>query len=161
MVRSMVVILALVLLVVFLVPRPSSVTQPPVDVTSAATAARSQLGFVPAAVVPSGWTATSTRVVRDASGTLVWNVNYLTPQGRYAGLDQVAAWSQDWQDRVTGGAPDQGPVTVGGRTWTRFQAEGSDQIVLVQREAGRAAAVTVRKGSVDNARTLAAALPAA
>lgn len=134
MLRTLAVVVAVVVGIVLLVPRPNSVNQPPVDVARAAAAAADGLGFTPAvpAGLPPGWSATSAKVQRGTDGVATWHVGYLTPAGRAGGYVQAARPTPAWENaQVTDGA-EQGTVDVGGTAWlTRSRLDrGITSLVL-------------------------------
>ena len=109
------VVSALVALTWFLVPRPTSVPRPSVDLASAAAAAGPRVGFEPAAVLPSGWTVTSADVRVDSGNLATWTVNYLTDAGRYVGLMQAPGWNAKW--KVNGAPPSRTSTPVVFQCW--------------------------------------------
>ncbi len=152
------VVSALVALMWFLVPRPTSVPRPSVDLASAAAAARPQVGFEPAAVLPSGWTVTSADVRVDSGNLATWTVNYLTDAGRYVGLMQAPGWNAKWQSSLThGGTPD-GDLVVGGRTWQVLVKPEKEITTLMLRESERTTLVLAKSGGTADARVLAESL---
>lgn len=139
---------------------------PTVDVAASATAyaGRTTLPLLLGRDLPSGWTGRDARLV--AGGT--WHVGYLTPDGRFAGIDEV------------GGGPG-GPIAVGeldqllphrsatgtvqlptGR-WTVYTAdqtsEGLSRTGLVQPRGASTVIVSGTAGVAD-LRTLAGSLTA-
>ncbi len=158
MVRSLLVIMALVVGIVLLVPRPTSVPRAAVDLPAAASAAADQLGVAPAVGVPSGWTVTSTRVRSDTAGLTAWSVNYLTAQGRYVGLEQVAGWDPRWLTSVSQGGTPQGTTTVDGRQWSVYLKAEKRITSLLLRGSDRSTLVLAQVGGLDDARALAASL---
>ncbi len=155
MVRSMLVIIAAVALLVVLVPRPTSVPRPSVDLASAASQAADELGFAPATPVPTGWSVTSARVRRDTGDLPSWTINYLTDQDRYVGLVQAAGWSASWQSSLTHGGQDQGAVEAGGLVWESYVKQERSLTSLLRREDGRSTLVLAKGGGLDDARRLA------
>ncbi len=161
MLRSLLVILAIVAVIVLLVPRPSSVPQQDVDVAAAAAGAEPVLGFRPAVPqVPQGWTPTSAEPRRGGDGIMTWHVGYLTPTGRYAGVEQAERSTFGWQNALTSGGEPVGTVTVAGRSWEHLYREDRDVTSLILRLPGRVTLVTSKQGGVPDASALAAAVPA-
>jgi hypothetical protein len=120
MLRTLAVILAVVAVIVLLVVRPNEVTQPDVDPSAAALAARPGLSFVPAvpAGLPAGWAARTAEVQSGTDGVAMWSLQYKTPGGDYGAVRQARGATRDWEARqVTDGRED-GTVAVAGRQWT-------------------------------------------
>jgi hypothetical protein len=120
MVRSMVVIVAVVGVLLLLVPRPSKLPTQSVDVSEAASSATSQLGFTPSVPkgLPDGWTAVAADVQQATDRIPTWHLSYLTPSGRYAGVQEAAHPTTAWENRqVTDGSARQGEHQAGGKTW--------------------------------------------
>jgi len=155
MLMATLAIAALVVLQVLLVPRPTSVPRPSVDLASAASHAREQLGFEPVVVVPPSWTVTSADVRTDRGGLATWTVNYLTDTGRYVGLLQAAGWNARWQGSLTHGGTADGELTAGGRIWTVLQKPEKEITSLMLREANRTTLILAKVGGVADARVLA------
>jgi hypothetical protein len=119
MVRSMAVIVGIAALLVFLVPRPNRVPERPIDLGSAVSTAQTQLGFRPAAPadLPDGWLLRAADVRGDVEGIPTWHLVYVTPSGRYAGLDQAKGPTPEWVDRKVGDAPKTGRRRISGVDW--------------------------------------------
>jgi len=158
MVRTMLVIIAAVGLLVLLVPRPTSVARPSIDLTAAAGQAESTLGFAPLTPVPPGWTVTSARLRRDTGDLPSWTINYLTPEGGYVGLVQAAGWSARWQSSLTHGGEPLPSVQAGGVVWETYLKQERGLTSLLRREPGRSTMVLAKGGGLDDATALAARL---
>jgi hypothetical protein len=119
MVRSMLVILALVGLLLLIVPRPNKIPERSIDVPAAAQASAAQLGFAPAAPqLPAGWTPKTADVQKATDDRPTWHLSYVTPSSSFAGVQQTRDATDDWVARqVTDGA-DQGRHRAGGVDWT-------------------------------------------
>jgi hypothetical protein len=119
MVRSMAVIVAIVVGLVLLVPRPNEVVQPDVNVASAAAGARPGLSFEPSVPegLPSGWSAKTATARRGTDGVITWRLNYVTPSKRFAGVSQAAAPTGAWEDRQVTDGREQGTREVAGLQW--------------------------------------------
>ncbi len=155
MLRTMLVMIAAVGLLVLLVPRPTSVPRPSVDLASAAAGAEAALGFAPATPVPQGWTVTSARVRRDTGDLPSWTINYLTEEGRSVGLVQAAGWDARWQSSLTHGGEPTGEVRVGGRTWASFDKPERKITSLLSRADDGSTLVLAKGGGLADARRLA------
>ncbi|NAZ88799.1 DUF4245 domain-containing protein, partial [Kineococcus indalonis] len=120
MVLSMLVILGLVAVVVWAVPRPSSVQQPPADVANAASGAAGRLPFVPP--VPAGldgWTPTSAEVNRSTDDVATWHVGYRTDEGEHVAVEVARDATAAWRRAQTAGGAADGTLDVDGRPWER------------------------------------------
>ena len=158
MVRSLLVIMALVVGLVLLVPRPTSVPRAAVDLPAAASGVADQLGFAPAVGVPAGWTVTSTRIRTDTGDLPSWSVNYLTDKGRYVGLEQAGGWDPRWLASVSQGGAAQGSTTIDGRQWSVYVKADKHLTSILFRGATRSTLVLAQLGGLDDARALAATL---
>jgi len=161
MVRSLVLIAAIVAGLVLLVPRPQRVEQPPVDVASAATAATRILGFevsVPRDV-PATWVPTSAGVLDSSEGVRAWAISYRTPSG-YAGLRQAANPNPGWEAVMVAEGEPGSSLVISGTDWLHRDRPEKGTTNLVHRAPGLTT-ITSSLGSVDDAARLAAALDTA
>ncbi|MGQ7294857.1 DUF4245 family protein [Quadrisphaera sp. KR29] len=119
MLRTVLAVLAMVLVVFFLTARPQGDQRPPADV--ATTAAQATAGGVAIGVpsLPQGWRASTTRFGPDAAeGLPTFHVGYLDPAGAYGGISATAASTPGWVEGVAGAAAvADGVREVAGRTW--------------------------------------------
>jgi hypothetical protein len=133
MVISMAVILAMVAVVVWLLPRPNGIEQPAVDVANAAQGNASALSFAPAVPDgPEGWTATSANVNRSTEGVVTWHVGYRTDEGRYLALEVAEDTTPTWLKAQTAGGTQDGTRTVGGEPWDAYLQEDRKRYSLVR-----------------------------
>lgn len=149
MLRSLVVIVAIMGVVFVTVPRVTSISQPPVDVAANAAAVRDTTGW-PISVpqgLPEGWKATAVRYVRSTDGLMTWHVGYQTPGGTYVALEQTQGATHDWVRAQTNRAPAGEPVTIGGTQWTPYVRADKVQNSLVDRPSGDDALTTVVTGT--------------
>jgi hypothetical protein len=160
MLRTMLVVLAFVVLIVLLVPRPGQLPRPQVDVTSAASGVESQIGFRPIvpAGLPAGWTPTAAEVRSGTNGVTAFHIGYLTKAGPYAGVDEAASVTQEWLDANDAAGTPVGEVTIDGVTWQQLYKEEQQYTSLLLRRPGQVILVTTRQGGVETASTLARAL---
>ncbi len=151
MVLSMLVIVGIVVVWNFLVPRPERVLQPTVDVANAASGAVERLGFAPAVPqgLPEGWRPTQAQVLVDARGVRTWSLRYDTPDGGYAGLKQAEGADDRWEQVQTAQGEESGTRDVEGRTWV--VRDGSRARSLVLRGAGVTTVVTTSGTDTDPA----------
>lgn len=149
MVRSIVVVLAMVAVVYFMVPRTSSVERPPVDVTTNAVAVAGETGWPVVAPegLPDGWRATAARFDRTRLGLPTWFVGYETPSGAYVALTQAADVTPDWLAGQTDKGARTGQRTVGGQTWDEYARADGTQNSLVRAGTGTGAVTTVLSGT--------------
>lgn len=151
MLRSMAVIVALMALVFFMMPRINSVSQPPVDVLTNAEVVRDTTGWpieVPEGL-PKGWQPTAVRYVKSTGGLMTWHVGYQTPAGTYVALEQTQGATDDWVRAQTNRAPAGETRTIEGTTWTSYVREDKKQNSLVDRPSDANALTTVVTGTGD------------
>jgi hypothetical protein len=149
MVRSLVVIVAVMAVVFFMVPRVNSISQPPVDVLTNASSVRDTTGWpieVPVGL-PDGWKPTAVRYVRSTDGLMTWHVGYQSPAGTYVALEQTRGGTNDWVRAQTNRAPAGGTVTIEGTPWTKYVRADKVQNSLVDRPADPAELATVVTGT--------------
>lgn len=123
MVRSLLVIGALVALLVAIVPRVNTVSQPPVDVAGAAAEVVRESGWpieAPAGL-PEGWSASSVRYVRSTGGLMTWHAGYTSPTKNYVAIEQTKNATAEWVAAQTNRARRTGQVQAAGRTWTTYE----------------------------------------
>lgn len=149
MVRSLVVILALMALVILIVPRVNRVTQPPLDVAGSADTIADQSGLpieVPVGL-PDGWRATSVRYERSTDDVMTWHVGYETPDNQYVAIEQGQDATAAWITAQTNRAPFVGYVTAGGRRWAQYKLDLKTQNSLVHRPESAKALTTIVTGT--------------
>lgn len=126
MVRSMGVVLVFVLGILWLTPRSSGGGAPTIDPAPAVQAARASLPYAVYAPerLPDGWRVTSARSERAEGGARTWHLGLLTPQNRYAAVEQSDGPQDAALQRI---GPDQAPRgarTVAGEQWQLRQQGG-------------------------------------
>jgi hypothetical protein len=149
MVRSLVVIGALVLLLIAIVPRVSGISQPPVDVAGASVEIARQSGWPierPEGL-PPGWKATSVRYVRSTDGLMTWHAGYQSPTGNYVAIEQTKDATPGWVSAQTNRAKETGQLQAAGRTWATFVRSGKVQNSLVNRATGPGQLTTIVTGT--------------
>ncbi len=132
---------------------------PAVDVVAAASARARTAPFqlVAPTAVPDGWRG---RQAAIRAGE-VWHLEFLTPDGGFAAVDQVAGPAAQLVDRALPGRRSSGAVQLASGRWQQFGAaatpEGVARSGLVQQ---RGATTVVVSGTADGAalRTLAGTL---
>jgi uncharacterized protein DUF4245 len=133
MIRSLVVVGGVVVILVLIVPRPSAVTQPPVDVAGIAQGAQSGAGFtlsVPADL-PAEWHATSARLLDGTDNVRTWHAGYQTADAQYAAVEQAKNVTAVWLRANTQGGDPVGTTTVAGATWTQYLHQNRLQRTLL------------------------------
>ncbi|WP_328292434.1 DUF4245 domain-containing protein [Kineococcus sp. NBC_00420] len=147
MVLSMAVILALVAVVVWLLPRPNQIEQPAVDVANAAEGNAAALPFAPAVPDgPAGWTATSANVNRSTDGVVTWHVGYRSDEGQYLALEVAEDTTKTWLKAQTQGGTADGTRTVQGQPWDGYLQPDRKRYSLVRTQDGVTVLVTGEGG---------------
>lgn len=132
MVRSLVVVGGIVLVLVLIVPRPSAVNQPPVDVVGIAQGAQTSAAFrlsVPQHL-PDEWRATSARLLDGTDHVQTWHAGYQTADAQYAALEQAKNATATWLRANTQDGDPVGTMTVAGQQWTQYLHENRLQRTL-------------------------------
>ena len=159
MLRTMLVVLAFVVLIVLLVPRPGQLPRPQVDVGAAVSGVESQIGFRPVVPtgLPTGWTPNAAQT-RDADGVKTFHIGYITDKGLYAGVDQAASISKQWLNANDAEGTAVGEVRVDGVRWQQLYREDQQYTSLLLQRPGQVILVTTKQGGVETASVLARAL---
>ena len=149
MARSLLVIGAIVALLVAIVPRVNTVSQPPVDVASSAVEVARTSGWPieQPEGLPEGWKATSVRYVRSTDGLMTWHAGYQSPSGNYVALEQTRDATSEWVSAQTNRAPRTGELQAGGRTWVKYVRTGKVQNSLVERPDAQGRLTTIITGT--------------
>jgi hypothetical protein len=136
-IRSLLVIGAIVALLVAIVPRVNQVSQPPVDVTGTALQVAGDTGWPIEAPegLPDGWKATSVRYVRSTDGLMTWHAGYQSPSGNYVTVEQTKDATANWVSAQTNRARETGQRQAGGRVWGTYVRSGKVQNSLVHKAA--------------------------
>lgn len=151
LVRSLLVILAMVAVLVFLVPRVSSLSGPPVDIHATGLDVKQQTGWpiVEARGLPKGWTATAARFVRASDGKMTWLAGYQTPSGEYVSVEQTADATSVWIQAQINRAQPTGQREIAGRTWKSFERGAKVQNSLLHSGAGSGELTTLVTGTAS------------
>jgi hypothetical protein len=131
MLRSMLLVLAGVLALVLLAPKPDAPVRQPVDVAGTAQqAGAGGLAVVPE--LPDGWSPNAARF-RPPPGQTVptWHVGYVTQSGRYAGLDVARDVTPRWLNQVTSRGEEVGVRAVAGDRWRELVSPDGKRRSLV------------------------------
>jgi len=126
MVRSLAVVVACVLGVLWLTPRPEVDPVRVIDYSQTLDQARGGFSYPVFAPVglEGGWRPTSARSERLRSGALTWHIGFVTPASRYAAVEQSDEPAQDLLTRLGARGPSTGTVSLGGQSWERREADG-------------------------------------
>jgi hypothetical protein len=145
MVRSMAVVLAFVLVILWLTPRPRTDAVRVVDYSVALQQARAGAEydvFAPEGLTPQ-WRATSARSERGPGNTLLWHLGFVTPAGKYAAVQQSDGAVGPAVERIAGDAAVAGSAQIAGATWERRgEDRGDTQRTLWRSVDGTVVAVT-------------------
>ena len=149
MIISMVIVLGFVVVWVAMVPRPNSITQPPVDVGTVARQVRAETHWpiLQPRGLPDGWRATSVRFVRSTDGLMTWHAGYQSPDGNYVALEQTQGATRTWVEAETNRGRDEGTLQVAGGTWTKVDRKDKVQFSLVRRGRGPKDLTTIVTGT--------------
>ncbi|MFI9270580.1 DUF4245 domain-containing protein [Kitasatospora sp. NPDC052896] len=107
--------------------------------------------------LPAGWRATSVQYTPPAgnSGIATWHLGFVTPEGKYAALEQSDAAKDDVLAAVVPGYQPDGSASVDGKQWERYQG---DSYRGLTEPTGTATTVVTGSASYDELAQLAAAL---
>ncbi|GAB3448804.1 hypothetical protein GCM10027517_34290 [Phycicoccus ginsengisoli] len=162
MIRSLVVVGAIVAVLIAVVPRVNQVSQPPVDVGSVATQVATDTKWPIEAPqgLPNGWKATSVRYVRSTDGLMTWHAGYQSPTGNYVALEQTKDATAGWLSAQTNRAPRTGEVQVAGLTWGTYVRTGKVQNSLVHQaeSPGQLTTIVTGTGTFEELSTFAESL---
>ena len=152
MVISMLVILAAVLAWFVMVPRQNKISQPAVDVTSAARQVRHETSWaISQPRLPTGWKATNVRFTAAGDGLRTWHAGYLSPEGNYVSIDQTRQATDVWVTAQTSNGQAEGTMSAGGTTWQKLSSRDIVQRSLVSRGSGATELTTVLSGTAPYA----------
>ena len=149
MVRSMLVIIALVAVVYVAVPRPHGRIQQPVDVGAAVAQASDAGVALDAPRVPQAWKPNAASFEPDpVEGLPTLTLGWVLPDGTFAGVRATRGATPTWIGTATGGGRPAGGgdagVTLDGRDWQVLESPAGDarQRSLVLAPDGSGAGVT-------------------
>jgi len=116
LVLSLAAVVGMVLVLIMITPRVSSVSGPPVDVHAAAVDVKASTDWpiVEAVGLPEGWSTTSARFVRTTDSFSTWHAGYQTPSGTYVAVEQTMDPTSKWVEAQTNRAPKKGTLEAGG-----------------------------------------------
>ena len=90
-------------MLIAVVPRVNTISQPPVNVAAASVEVARESGWAISVPVglPEGWKATSVRHVRSTDGLMTWHAGYQSPTGNYVALEQTKDATRGWVEAQT------------------------------------------------------------
>jgi hypothetical protein len=163
MVRSLLVVLALVFVVVALNMQDDNSGEAvrPLDYSGALAQARDTAPYdvLSPTGLPNSWVPTSARTGRDGDA-VTWHLGFVTPAGDYGGVEQSDGDPEALVADVAGGGDDTGTVTINGLRWRKVDGGRPEKHALVL-EGDAATTVVAGGASWAELRTLARALQAA
>jgi hypothetical protein len=149
MVRSLVVIGALMALIWFMTPRVNTLGGPTVDVHGTALTVAQDSGWPISEAVdlPEGWTTTSARYVKSTDGLMTWHAGYQAPSGNYVAVEQTRDATRGWVEAQTNRARRVGELEAAGITWLKYERGGKVQNSLLDRRTGSGELTTLLTGT--------------
>ncbi|MEY2848207.1 MAG: hypothetical protein RI885_872 [Actinomycetota bacterium] len=119
--------LAIVVLLVLVVVRPDQAPRDPVDY--AGIARESQLEVeVPLVVpvLPEGWQANNAVLDRESGDTATWRIGFVTPENRFAALDQGIGTDDGWLSERVQSQAVTSTTEIGGLEWEVYDRRDDD-----------------------------------
>jgi len=149
MVRSLLVIGALMALIWFMTPRVNTLGGPVVDVHATAVDVAEESGWPISEAVdlPKDWKTTSARYVRGTDGLMTWHAGYQAPSGSYVAVEQTRDATRGWVEAQTNRARRVGELEAAGTTWVKYERGGKVQNSLVDRRTGSDELTTLLTGT--------------
>ncbi|QFG24843.1 DUF4245 domain-containing protein [Actinomadura sp. WMMB 499] len=116
--------LILALMIFVVTPRADEQILPTVDYGSQLWVMRNDAPFAVHAPVglPAGWRPTSSRVhgLDEAGEPVAWHLGFVTPDDRYAALEQSDEKASEYVPRMTNSSKPLGTMQVAGHTWQKY-----------------------------------------
>ncbi|KGN39634.1 DUF4245 domain-containing protein [Knoellia subterranea] len=149
MVRSLIVIGALMALIWFMTPRVNTLGGPVVDVHGTAVQVAEDSGWPISEAIdlPEGWRTTSARYVRSTDKLMTWHAGYQSPAGTYVAVEQTRDATRGWVEAQTNRARRIGEVTIGDVTWIKYERGGKVQNSMLDRRTGSGEMTTLLTGT--------------
>ncbi|EAQ00092.1 putative secreted protein [Janibacter sp. HTCC2649] len=149
MVRSLLVIGALMALIWFMTPRVNTLGGPVVDVHGTAVQVAKDSGWPISEAVdlPKDWKTTSARYVKGTDGLMTWHAGYQAPSGNYVAVEQTRDATQVWVDAQTNRARRIGELQIGDTTWLKYERGAKVQNSLLDRRKESGAMTTLLTGT--------------
>lgn len=138
MLRSLLVIGALVAVLLAIVPRISHVERPAVDAGDKAAYVAAQTGWpveLPQGL-GQGWVPTVASQGPLTDGVPTFTTVWTTPDGGDIALKEATNVTAGWVSRSVNDGVRAGEVTIGARTWERYAVQSRHQVSYVVRGAG-------------------------
>lgn len=151
MVRSLVVIGALMAGLFFMVARTNWMSGPNVDIAPVAQQVVNELGWPIEAPqdLPDGWRASAVRFVPSTDQLRTWHVGYTTPAGHYVAVEQTKDATAAWITQQTNRAPITGTLSAGGREWQKYVRDLKTQNSLVYAGPGDLTTIVTGDGTFE------------
>ncbi|BDV31065.1 DUF4245 domain-containing protein [Microbacterium terricola] len=119
LVAAILVTVAVVVVIVFAVPRGEPAAREPIDVPAVADQVSSSLGrTVVVPEVPAAWRVNGAAL--SSAEPEVWTIIYVPDETGYVRVAQGFDADEAWPARVLSGADADDTVTIGGVEWTRY-----------------------------------------
>jgi len=149
MLRSLLVIGALMALIWFMTPRVNSLGGPEVDVHGTALTVAKDSGWPisEAMNLPKDWKTTSARYVKGTDGLMTWHAGYQAPSGNYIAVEQTRDATQGWVEAQTNRARRIGELQAAGITWFKYERGAKVQNSLLDRRKEPGALTTLLTGT--------------
>jgi hypothetical protein len=158
MVLSMVAVMGVALVAYLTIPHGGNGDPVKVVDYSAALASAKRAAPYPV-LAPEGlsgqWRATSVTYQKDPAGHAGWHLGFVTPDGKYASVEQSDAPQNDLLKAVVAGYAPDGGSTIAGQSWSRFQG---DRYRAVAERSGAATTLVAGSASYAELEQLAQAL---
>lgn len=135
MVRSLIVIGALMAIIFFMTPRVNTLGGPVVDVHGTAVSVAKDSGWPISEAVdlPKDWKTTSARYVKSTDGLMTWHAGYQAPSGNYVAVEQTRDATRGWVEAQTNRARRIGELQAADITWIKYERGAKVQNSLVDR----------------------------
>jgi hypothetical protein len=144
LVYSLIVCVALVIVIVFAVPRGTAPERPVVDYRGLASQSEGAVDRpLLAPPLPRTWQANAAEL-RSADGVTSWYVGFVLPQNQFLSYTEGLNGNGTWLAGVLDGAPAGGTTAVGGLTWRVY-----DRRSLGDAAGNVAYALATRIGTTD------------
>ncbi|MCA1782861.1 MAG: DUF4245 domain-containing protein [Dermatophilaceae bacterium] len=156
MLRSLLVIGAIMALLVIVFPRAQPVT-PDIDVLETAQQVEQSTGWPISAPrdLPEEWVSTRAQYLRSTDSLMTWQAAYQTPAGDYAALQETVDATDAWVTAQVNRSPRVGQLEVAGTTWDQYNRDGKVQRSLVRRgEPGEVTTVVTGTASFEELQVL-------
>ena len=149
MLRSLLVIGALMALIWFMTPRVNNLGGPVVDVHGTAVSVAEESGWPISEAVdlPKDWRTTSARYVKGTDGLMTWHAGYQAPSGNYVAVEQTKDATQNWVDAQTNRARRVGELQAADLTWIKYERGAKVQNSLLDRRRGAGELTTLLTGT--------------